>query len=117
MSAEIAVLSEAPWKTRFNSLLDRLPEGQEIEIDRLVVRVNPPSVSAMSDEIVRRAIQGSLLAVYRVFSPETRIPLRDFSLDVRLPTEIEDDTVGETVKLDMRKDVELIVSKSPARTR
>lgn len=109
---DVVAPADAPWKERFTRLLERLPEGQEIELERLVVRVDPPSPRAMADEIVRRAAQGSLHAVYRVFSPETRIPLRDYPYDTVVPRviEIEDDTTGETVRVDMNRNVELIVS-------
>jgi hypothetical protein len=64
----------------------------------------------MADEIISRAVQGSLLAVYRVFSPETHIPLRDYPYNTVVPREIEDGTTGETVRVDMNRNVELIVS-------
>ena len=114
MLSDLATPTLSPWKRRFELLLDRLPVGEEIEAERLVVRVNPPSFDAMAAEIVKRASAGSLSAVYRVFSPTTRIPLRDFNFDVVVPSKIEDDWAGETVDVDFSRNVELIVSKPQA---
>lgn len=100
---------KSEWQDRLGKLLKSLPAGQEIELQRIMVVVNPPSVEDLIEEIKNRVAQGSAQAVHRLYSPKTRIPLADLSLDAAIPAEFEDDWVGETVKIDLSRDVELIV--------
>lgn len=102
-------MAEAPWKHRVTQVLQRLPAGSAIEAEMLAVHVKPPSFREFSEEVVRRAIEGRLSLVFRVFSPETRIVLKDVPLGEAIPTEIEDDTTGETVRIEPERDVEMII--------
>lgn len=104
-----AAASREGWKESLTRILDGLPDGQEIELARLVVRANPPSSDEMTSEILARAARGEISAVHRVYSPETRLPLQDFPSDITPPSEIYDDTFGETVRLTAGRDVELVV--------
>ncbi len=102
--------SPSDWQDRLSNLLKSLQTGQEIELQRIMVKVNPPSVEDLTEEIKKRVAQGSVQAIHRIYSPDTRIPLIDLSFDTTIPAEYEDECVGETVKLDLSRDVELIVS-------
>lgn len=104
-----AAANREGWKENLTRILKGLPDGQEIELARLVVRSNSPSSDEMTAEILARAARGEISAVYRVYSPETRWPLQDFPSDTTPPSEIYDDTFGETVRLTAGRDVELIV--------
>jgi hypothetical protein len=108
MTMDTAVRREG-WKDNLTRILNGLPAGHEIELARLVVRANPPSSDEMADEILARAARGDISAVYRVYSPETRMPLQDFPSDTTPPSDIYDDTVGDTVRLAAGRDIELIV--------
>jgi hypothetical protein len=113
MTKGVGGISGGSWQDRLTSILDTLPEGAEIELDHLVVRVEPTSVGALTDEVIDRASKGRLTAVYRISSPRTSLPLCDLPFDAILPREIEDDWTGETVKLDFHRDIELVVSAGP----
>jgi hypothetical protein len=99
------------WRGRLTALIDRLPDGQEIEFDRILVRIEAPDRQALQDEIEAMGLRGKLRAVKRVYSPDTRAALFDLPLDRPLPLEVEDDWAGNTFRLVPERDVELIVSR------
>jgi hypothetical protein len=102
--------SENTWQGRLSKLVNSLANGDEIELSRIMVKVNPPSVEDLTEEIKKMVIHGSACAVHRIYSPTTRIPLVDYLIDIAIPAEFEDEWGGETVKIDHIRDIELIVS-------
>jgi hypothetical protein len=93
----------SPWKTRFDRVIDRMRISGEIEIDRVLVRVNPPNIHAFISEVVRRAGYGTIKAVYRVWSDDPTRVMGEFPYNQIVPTAVLDDVSGETVPVTSTK--------------
>ena len=108
----MAEMATKDWTGRLTDLIDRLPEGEEIELDRINVLIGAPDRVAREAELVERVLSGELAVVRGVFWPEPRWPFVDMPLDRALPVEVEDDSTGDTFRLQPERDVELIVSRA-----
>lgn len=93
----------SPWKMRFDRVIDRMRISGEIEIDRVLVGVNPPDVHAFISEVVRRAGDGTIKAVYRVWSADPTRVMGEFPYNHIVPSEVLDDVTGEMVPVTSTK--------------
>jgi hypothetical protein len=93
----------SPWKTRFDRVVDRMRISGEMEIDRVLARVNPPDVHAFISEVFRRAGDGSIKAVYRVWSDDPTRVMGEFPYNQIVPIAVLDDVTGDTVPVTSTK--------------
>jgi hypothetical protein len=93
----------SPWKARFDKVIERMQTSGEMEIDRVLVRVNPPDIHTFIAEVVRRAANGSIKAVYRVWSADQTRVMGEFPYDRIVPAAVLDDATGEMVPVSSTK--------------
>lgn len=111
---EVEAGDRLPWEERFSRIVERMRPDVEVEVAHMASRVMAPSLKSFSAELFRRADAGEVTCFYRVFHPETRMVLREFSFDTMIPDQVEDPATGVLVVIDLRRDVDLIVRGMPA---
>jgi hypothetical protein len=80
----------SPWKGRFDSVVERMKQGGEWEIDRVIARVDTPDNASFIAEMAARIEKGALVASYRVWSADGSRVLLESPYDRILPASVYD---------------------------
>lgn len=101
----------AGWEERLQLLVSELNASgnyKEFTLKRLQERVYPPSEQRLIKALVEHVGNGRLRVRYRVISPETKASIGSFDSPFLVPKTMIDESTGETISVDIGRNVEAV---------
>lgn len=99
------------WRRRLDAAVDRLrtsPKVRELTFDRLRREVAAPSVDDLTRALTEYIVNGKIVPIYRVLSPETKSGISEYSNFSQIPSEVYDETTDRHVLVKPGENLEIV---------
>lgn len=102
---------QSSWKRRLAKAVHQLRTSEkirELTLDRIRRDVAAPSAAALSEALTEYIVNGEIVPIYRVLSPETKSGIFEYNHVSEIPSIVYDETTDKNIVVQPGENLEIV---------